>query len=149
MSNKIKLFFVLLVLNNTVTAQSSWVYPDNVINNRFLVDALDLQLKRPGLSINGFTGSNHGLGVKEILVRYSENDSTVIRVNSRIVSTSEQSIIYYSGIPSSETLNNLLTIYNDNADAMADLRAKLIFISELNSSGGFHGIYQFSDKHLV
>lgn len=100
MSNKIKLFFVLLVLNNTVTAQSSWVYPDNVINNRFLVDALDLQLKRPGLSINGFTGSNHGLGIKEILVKYAQNDSTVIKVNSRIVITSEQSIIFYSGIPS-------------------------------------------------
>lgn len=115
MSNNFKLLFALCIISNTLTAQSYWVYPDNTINNRFLIDALSYSFKRPGLSINGFTGSNHGLGVKEILVRYSENDSTVIKVQNQIVNASDLSIIDYSGVPSSITLADLTDIYNDNA----------------------------------
>ncbi len=76
-----------------------------------------------------------------------------IEINSRILQyTAFEALASYvlehNGIDTSISRSLGLNIRTHD-DAMADLREKLIFISELNSSGGFHGIYQFSDKHLV
>jgi hypothetical protein len=111
------------------------VYSDNTINDRFLDDALSYSIKRPGLSINGFTGSNHGLGIKEILVKYAQNDSTVIKVHNQIVNASDLSIIYYNGIPSSVTLKDLLTIYNNNAKVI-EARAYVALLTYIIERNG-------------
>lgn len=136
MSNKIKILLLLLSFNSTIIAQSSWVYPDDVINNRFLQDALSYPINRPGLSINGFSGSDHGFGVKEILIGLSSNESTLQNVHARLVFTSDLDITYSHQIINGLTLDSVTTNYNINArviEARAYV-ALLTYIIERNGS---------------
>lgn len=171
---KITRFLIMnvLVLINTVQAQTITTVPNDVVNDRYLAEYFPII--RPGLSFNGFdnTGStSFGLGLKQTLNQalsgdiYFKNklntifgyadDSLItnsptdrqIEDNSLIIQyTAFEALASYvlehNGIDTSQSLPLGLNI-RTHEDAIADLRAKLIFISELNSSGGFHGIYHF------
>lgn len=147
MLSKIKILILLIALSDTLTAQSSWVYPDNAINSRFIQDALSQPINRPGLSINGFSGSNHGLGVREILIGLSNNNTTLWNVHDQLVFTSDLNVYYSHLITSGLKLDSLLKLSNINARVIEARAYVALMTYIIERNGGNPADFGFTKTH--
>ncbi len=96
----LSIFIGILCLFQAVAwGQTISIVPNSVQNTRFFID--HFQVKRPGLSINGFDngGNNsYGYGLKQVLNRlYAGGDSLELATYNEIVSFSATDIINPSG----------------------------------------------------
>lgn len=166
------ILIVSIATVSTAFGQTVTSIPNDTANDRFLIEYHSVIRPGLSLNGFDNTGStSNGLGLKQILnsalagdvylkdklrVIFSDADNSlenasysdaIIEFNSRIIQyTAFEALASYvlehNGIDTSQSRPLGLNI-RTHEDAIADLRAKLIFISELNSSGGFHGIYHF------